>query len=61
MLSASLNKTFPSDEPCKLILKENNKVMAKHFVEYISGCRFVVRAFAHCAMGRRINPSLWTH
>ena len=24
-------------------------------------CSSVVRAFAHDAMGRRIDPSLWTH
>ena len=24
-------------------------------------CSSVVRAFAHGAMGRRIDPSLWTH
>ena len=24
-------------------------------------CSSVVRAFAHGAMGRRINPSWWTH
>ena len=24
-------------------------------------CRSVVRAFAHGAMGRRIDPSWWTH
>ena len=24
-------------------------------------CNFLVRAFAHGAMGRRIDPSWWTH
>ena len=57
MLSASLNKKILSFSSHK------NKKRAGFVIHLSAGarCSSVVRAFAHGAIGRRIDPSWWTH
>ena len=44
--------------------RQDNTPVVEHWLDYVKDgvrCSSVVRAFAHGAMGRQIDPSWWTH
>ena len=44
-----------------IILITTSKYLVEARTRGRARCSFVVRAFAHGAMGHRIDPSWWTH
>ena len=45
-----------------ILTKAKDNILAVRFLGVAgAGCNSVVRVFAHGAMGRRIDPSWWTH
>ena len=61
-MSASLNKTFPSSFFLLFFYCINFVIYTRTLIRFRGArCSSVVRAFVHGAMGRRIDPSWWTH
>ena len=56
MSTSSITKTIHLP-----LLEENNYVLRIHDLDIGARCSSVVRAFAHGAMGRRIDLSWWNH
>ena len=61
------NKTFndtANNDVTLTIARVNHRIVVNPFYASTfvgARCSSVVRMLAHCAMGRRINPSWWTH
>ena len=51
----------PRYNPKDTSIPSRNGLLYLRYPQNGARCRFLVRAFAHGAMGSRIDPSWWTH